>query len=219
MATVVITDPTRPTAWQAVTTGHTFEVPLSPAPRGGAPCGARPGSTWAGREPHLALAAEACLLQAGPDALDPPGMLGVAVGAATGTLVLQHERVIHKTCGGQSKVPQGWPRTSLQRMYRAPGSLLPPRAPGHTVGPMERGDARLGSQGAVACAHLQEARVGSNSMACPAQGPAWDGLSDPRFQRTKAGTLPLVTAWQQSHTWESTQVPTASPRGHRQEGK
>lgn len=31
MATVVITDPTRPTAWQAVTTGHTFEVPLSPA--------------------------------------------------------------------------------------------------------------------------------------------------------------------------------------------
>lgn len=50
--------------------------------------------------PYLTLATEASLLQAGPDALDPPSMLRVAVGVPTGALVLQHECVIHKACSG-----------------------------------------------------------------------------------------------------------------------
>lgn len=48
----------------------------------------------------LTLATESSLLQAGPDALDPPSMLRVAVGVPTGTLMLQHQCVIHKTYSG-----------------------------------------------------------------------------------------------------------------------
>lgn len=47
---------------------------------------------------YLTLAAEARLLQAGPDALDPPCVLGVAVGVPTGTLVFQHQGVVHEAC-------------------------------------------------------------------------------------------------------------------------
>lgn len=54
----------------------------------------------AGR-PYLAFAAQAGLLQPRPDALDPAGVLRVAAGAPAGTLVLQHERVVHQACGGR----------------------------------------------------------------------------------------------------------------------
>lgn len=50
--------------------------------------------------PYLTLATESSLLQTGPDALDPPSMLWVAVGVPTGTLMLQHQCVIHKAYNG-----------------------------------------------------------------------------------------------------------------------
>lgn len=43
---------------------------------------------------HLTLAPEAPLLQPGPDALDPPCVFGMSAVVPTGTLVLQHHRVI-----------------------------------------------------------------------------------------------------------------------------
>jgi hypothetical protein len=70
---------------------------------------------------YLALATEASLLQAGPDALDSPSVLRVAVGVPTGALVLQHQCVVHKACseteagivraGAQSwaTIPKGCP--------------------------------------------------------------------------------------------------------------
>lgn len=45
---------------------------------------------------HLTLRSESGLLQTRPDALDPAGVLRVAVGVSTHTLVLLHERVVHQ---------------------------------------------------------------------------------------------------------------------------
>lgn len=46
--------------------------------------------------PYLATAQQARLLQSGPDALHPPGVLGVNVSVAAHALVLQHQAVIYE---------------------------------------------------------------------------------------------------------------------------
>lgn len=53
---------------------------------------------------YLALATETCLLQPGPDALDPPRVLWVAVCVSTGTLMFQHQGVIDKACSRSYKI-------------------------------------------------------------------------------------------------------------------
>lgn len=88
--------------------------PGSLGPRGPPPCCPRGG-------PHLASASKAGLLQPGPDALDAPGVLGVAVGVPTGALVFQHQRVVHEACGRG-----GGGR--CQTSPRGPGQLPPPTA-------------------------------------------------------------------------------------------
>lgn len=54
-------------------------------------------SPCAAAAPYLALRPESGLLQPRPDALDPAGVLRVAVGVAAHTLVLLHQRVVHQT--------------------------------------------------------------------------------------------------------------------------
>lgn len=58
--------------------------------------GARRRPVW---QPYLTFASEAGLLQPRPDALDPAGVLGVAVGVPAAALVLQHQRVVHEAWG------------------------------------------------------------------------------------------------------------------------
>lgn len=58
---------------------------------------------------HLALAAQAPLLQTGPDALDPARMLRVVAVVTTGTLVFEHHRVINQPCKAQGELlPPDW---------------------------------------------------------------------------------------------------------------
>lgn len=68
---------------------------LSPRPTTLSPC-------WCSF--YLALATETCLLQPGPDALDPPRVLWVAVCVSTGTLMFQHQGVIDKACSRSYKI-------------------------------------------------------------------------------------------------------------------
>lgn len=53
---------------------------------------------WACHVLHLALSPQASLLQPRPDALYPPGVLGVAAVVPACALVLQHLRVVHQAC-------------------------------------------------------------------------------------------------------------------------
>lgn len=53
---------------------------------------------------YLTLATETRLLEPGPDALDPPCVLWVAVCVSTGTLVFQHQGVIYKACSRGYKI-------------------------------------------------------------------------------------------------------------------
>ena len=75
--------------------------------------------------PYLAFAPEARLLQPRPDALDPPRVLGVAVGVPTGTLVFQHQRVVHEAWGRE----RSWPRSAgpSGASGSRPAALHPPR--------------------------------------------------------------------------------------------
>lgn len=59
-----------------------------------------------GGPPYLTLAEQACLLQPGPDALDPASVLGVHVCVPAHALVLQHERVVDYTWAGDTPVSQ-----------------------------------------------------------------------------------------------------------------
>lgn len=61
-------------------------------------------SPFSGGIYYLTFATEACLLKAGPDALDSPCMLWVAVCVSTGTLVFQHQGVIYKACSKGYKI-------------------------------------------------------------------------------------------------------------------
>lgn len=74
---------------------------------------------------YLTLAPEPRLLQPRPDALDPAGVLGVAVGVPAGTLVLQHQGVVHEawTTGGPATV-RGAVRGSRQPPTTHPGRCL-----------------------------------------------------------------------------------------------
>lgn len=83
------------------------------------------GAPLAIQTPYLTLATESSLLQAGPDALDPPSMLWMAVGVPTGALMLQHQCVIHKAYRGAElkseessglshPMPEGGPGTAAE---------------------------------------------------------------------------------------------------------
>lgn len=73
------------------------------------------------RPPYLTLATETSLLQAGPDALNPPSMLRVAVGVPTGALMLQHQCVIHKACSGAELKSEQCPGLSQSMPEGGPG--------------------------------------------------------------------------------------------------
>ena len=75
-----------------------------------------------GGPPYLTLAEQACLLQPGPDALDPASVLGVHVCVPAHALVLQHERVVDHTWARHTPISQhsfGPGCASLSRAHRA----------------------------------------------------------------------------------------------------